>query len=160
MATSTTTIPKVERELLDRNATLREQFAAAYAAVETTDGAFETSGGVASPTKVGQKLIAKRDRIAGQLEANADKLRKRGYTVDPYDSQPTKPDPDPTSDDDTPAEPEPKAAAKKNGKPTAGRKRASKGTCSKRGCSDDVHAKGLCPVHYREARKAAAKEAK
>ena len=46
-----------------------------------------------------------------------------------------------------------KSAAKKprNAKPKA---------CSARGCNEPVHAKGLCPVHYRAARTKARHAAK
>lgn len=109
--TSTRTINKTEEKELARHSALRDAFKDAFADVETSDAPMES----AEATKLRQK----RDAIHAQLHGVAEKLRKRGYTLEHDDSAPTPPTP---KEDDTvtattttaPAKPEfswPKPAA-------------------------------------------------
>jgi hypothetical protein len=86
------TINKTEQRELDAHAKLRAEFAAAFADVESTDGAYvyDEAQKRAIPTELGKRLEAKRDRIDTRLEAAAAKLRKRGYVLEHADSKPTK----------------------------------------------------------------------
>jgi hypothetical protein len=76
------TASKTEQRELDRHAKLRDQYADAYAAVETSDHPLDSDEG--------RKLAAKRDQIAGKLTVAADKLRARGYALEHDDTAPTK----------------------------------------------------------------------
>jgi hypothetical protein len=73
---------KTEQREPDRHAKLREQFADAFAAFETSDHPLDNDES--------RKLAAKRDQIAGKLKLAADKLRARGYALRNDDSAPTK----------------------------------------------------------------------
>jgi hypothetical protein len=73
---------KTEQRELDRHAKLRDQYADAYAAVETSDHPLDSAEG--------RELADKRDQIAGKLKLAADKLRARGYALEHDDSAPTK----------------------------------------------------------------------
>lgn len=88
-------ISKTEQRELDSHAKLREDFASAFAAFETSDHPLESA---ASKT-----LASKRDRIGSRLHIAAEKLRKRGYTLRHDDSAPVK--------SDAPAAPATKPAA-------------------------------------------------
>jgi hypothetical protein len=88
--TSKRTTTKAVENLLARHATLREAHADAFAACETTDGAYtwdeETSRAI--PTTLGKRLEKRRDAAFAKLAPVAEKLRSAGYALRNDDSVP------------------------------------------------------------------------
>jgi hypothetical protein len=82
LATPAPEVNKATQRELDQHSRLREQFADAFAAVETSDHPADSDEA--------RKLAAKRDEIAARLKTVADKLRARGYTLTNDDSMPAK----------------------------------------------------------------------